>query len=132
MWQCPKCGEQSEDTFEVCWSCGTGKDGQEDPSFVRAEDEVAPEPADEEADATVHPAPGDGARWHRTRTTQCPACRGTHIRTDGWAAGGVRVQFGSSWMNAGYPVACSVCLDCGFVGFWLRSSDVEGLRPSTD
>ena len=131
MWQCPKCGEPSEDTFEVCWSCGTGKDGSEDPSFRRA-DEV---PAAEDADVTAPPAPDDEPDGSRARIARCPACRGTHVRTDGWAAGGVRVQFGSSWigpLNAGYPVTCSVCLDCGFVGFWLRSSHVEALRPSAD
>lgn len=27
MWSCGKCGETSEDDFEICWSCGTGQDG---------------------------------------------------------------------------------------------------------
>lgn len=27
MWQCPKCGEEVDDTFEVCWNCQVGKDG---------------------------------------------------------------------------------------------------------
>lgn len=27
MWTCEHCGEKSEDTFDSCWKCGTGKDG---------------------------------------------------------------------------------------------------------
>ena len=33
MWKCIKCGEDIEDTFDVCWNCGTSKDGVEDPNF---------------------------------------------------------------------------------------------------
>jgi hypothetical protein len=35
MWKCPRCGEKVESGFEVCWSCGTSKDGIADPAFVR-------------------------------------------------------------------------------------------------
>jgi Putative prokaryotic signal transducing protein len=38
MWSCPKCHSRVDDTFEVCWSCGTTADGIEDPSFVTADD----------------------------------------------------------------------------------------------
>jgi hypothetical protein len=46
VWACKKCRESVEDTFEVCWNCGTSKDGVEDPSFrpevdVRAVAEAA-------------------------------------------------------------------------------------------
>lgn len=34
MWQCPKCSEEVDDTFSVCWSCGTATDGAEDPDFL--------------------------------------------------------------------------------------------------
>jgi hypothetical protein len=43
MWQCPKCHSQVDDSFEVCWSCGTMPDGTEDPDFVTA-DEADPIP----------------------------------------------------------------------------------------
>lgn len=33
MWSCPKCGERNENTFEVCWKCGTTPAGVEDPAF---------------------------------------------------------------------------------------------------
>jgi hypothetical protein len=37
MWKCPKCSEGVEDSYEVCWNCGTAKDGTEDPTFQRAD-----------------------------------------------------------------------------------------------
>jgi len=43
MWQCVKCRETLEDSFDLCWNCGTSRDGTEDPSFGKA-DEVALEP----------------------------------------------------------------------------------------
>jgi hypothetical protein len=43
MWQCPKCGTKVDRSFEVCWSCGTTRDGIEDPNFVTA-DEADPIP----------------------------------------------------------------------------------------
>ncbi len=41
MWKCPKCQSKIDDSFEVCWSCGTSFDGVEDPDFVTA-DEAEP------------------------------------------------------------------------------------------
>lgn len=32
-WQCPECSERIEDSFEICWNCGTSIDGRQDPSF---------------------------------------------------------------------------------------------------
>jgi hypothetical protein len=37
MWTCPKCGTKVDDSYDVCWACGTTRDGVEDPSFVRAD-----------------------------------------------------------------------------------------------
>ncbi len=33
MWECPKCRESIEDGFDICWSCGTSRDGTGDPDF---------------------------------------------------------------------------------------------------
>ena len=47
MWRCPTCRKEVDDSFEVCWACGTTSDGIEDPNFVtadeadRIDDEVA-------------------------------------------------------------------------------------------
>jgi hypothetical protein len=38
MWQCPKCRTEVDDSFEVCWSCGTTPDGIDDPNFVTADE----------------------------------------------------------------------------------------------
>jgi hypothetical protein len=27
MWRCPKCGERIDETFDICWKCGTWRDG---------------------------------------------------------------------------------------------------------
>ena len=43
MWNCPKCRAKVDDSFEICWSCGTARDGEEDPDFARADD-VGPTP----------------------------------------------------------------------------------------
>lgn len=37
MWCCVKCRESLDDTFYVCWNCGTAKDGTEDPTFCKDE-----------------------------------------------------------------------------------------------
>ncbi|MDR3617721.1 MAG: DUF2007 domain-containing protein [Paludisphaera borealis] len=51
MWRCPKCRSKIDDSFEVCWSCGTTPDGVEDPSFVTA-DEADPIADEEVPEAT--------------------------------------------------------------------------------
>jgi hypothetical protein len=37
MWTCAKCGTKVDPSFEVCWSCGTTREGVEDPSFIPAD-----------------------------------------------------------------------------------------------
>jgi hypothetical protein len=41
MWDCPKCGTKVDSDFEICWKCGTTREGVEDPEFQVA-DEVPP------------------------------------------------------------------------------------------
>jgi hypothetical protein len=40
MWICSKCGENVEDDFEVCWSCGAARDGTPNPEFVPEQEGV--------------------------------------------------------------------------------------------
>ena len=47
MWKCSKCSEMLKDDFEVCWSCGTTKDGVLDPHFL--DPEAAPAAPENEA-----------------------------------------------------------------------------------
>jgi Putative prokaryotic signal transducing protein len=51
MWRCPKCNSVVDDSFDVCWSCGTTPDGIEDPEFVTA-DEADPIPDEEIPEGT--------------------------------------------------------------------------------
>lgn len=37
MWTCPKCAEEVDAGFEICWACGTAMDGTEDPEFLAAD-----------------------------------------------------------------------------------------------
>ena len=39
MWTCAKCGSKVDARFDVCWKCGTSKEGVEDPTFVTADQE---------------------------------------------------------------------------------------------
>jgi hypothetical protein len=50
MWRCPKCRSKVDDSFDVCWSCGTTPDGVEDPTFVSADeaDPIEDDPLPEE------------------------------------------------------------------------------------
>jgi hypothetical protein len=46
MWECQKCHERHEDSFEVCWKCGTSKAGVEDPAFRTADEQYLASDAD--------------------------------------------------------------------------------------
>jgi hypothetical protein len=72
VWECKKCREQIEDSFEVCWNCGTSRDGREDPSFRRAE-EVEAEA--ETGIAIQLPAPSSASSLPARQTaSECPKC----------------------------------------------------------
>jgi uncharacterized protein YbjQ (UPF0145 family) len=40
MWQCGKCHETIGDSLDVCWNCGTSREGKEDPDFDRQKERV--------------------------------------------------------------------------------------------
>ncbi len=42
MWTCSKCGQRVDDTFEICWKCGTASDGTEDPDFFSQPEDTSP------------------------------------------------------------------------------------------
>jgi hypothetical protein len=69
MRQCVKCVERHEDSFDLCWNCGTSSHGIEDPSF-RKEDEAdtEPEPDRSVAEATAIGEPADES------PLSCPRC----------------------------------------------------------
>ena len=53
MWECPKCHEKVEDSFDVCWSCGTSIDGVENPHFL--DDSAGSEPGPEQQELAGMP-----------------------------------------------------------------------------
>ncbi len=58
MWTCPKCATKVDPSFDVCWSCGTGRDGVEDPTFVSADAaQPAPSPLDRDMPLGDEPIP---------------------------------------------------------------------------
>ena len=55
MWACPKCAESLEDEFDICWQCGTDREGVEDEAFLAADDtEAILDPAE---DQDIKPLP---------------------------------------------------------------------------
>ena len=76
MWNCPKCRAKVDDSFEICWSCGTSRDGEEDPAFARADD-VGPAPDP--------PCKPDPPRGRMTRTLRS---RSWLPRSRSWTATG--------------------------------------------
>jgi uncharacterized protein YbjQ (UPF0145 family) len=50
VWECKKCRERVENSFDVCWNCGTSRDGVEDPAFHK-EDDAAPAVPESQAKA---------------------------------------------------------------------------------
>jgi ABC-type Fe3+ transport system permease subunit len=51
MWICSRCHETVEETFDVCWNCGTAMDGTVAPNFQREADGLSSPP---QADAESH------------------------------------------------------------------------------
>jgi len=46
MWKCKQCNEEIENTFDVCWNCGTSKEGTASKNideFKKAKEEIAEE-----------------------------------------------------------------------------------------
>ena len=68
MWECQGCGEKHEDSFEVCWNCGTSRTGEASMDF-RVESEVPPGPSG-------RPCPNCGkgggySAWSEYRCAEC-------------------------------------------------------------
>ena len=61
MWTCSSCQSTVDEVFDACWNCGTSRDGEPDPTFVRADAQGAI--ADPDVDTLGVKATGD----HSTR-----------------------------------------------------------------
>jgi hypothetical protein len=48
-WTCPQCHKPVPRTFDVCWNCGTSRDGTLDPNFVREPVDIPSDAPDDES-----------------------------------------------------------------------------------
>jgi hypothetical protein len=65
MWKCPRCGEKVDPGFDVCWSCGTTRDGIENPAFVREGESARADPPEEGSTAIRADLPAAAPRGRR-------------------------------------------------------------------
>lgn len=143
MWQCIKCREKLEDDFEVCWNCGTSREGVEDPDFRKADD-VRSEEMDMAADANTRSVVDDmtaiRAASHQrepkpieTDPIRCLRCHrdlkyvGTKSFHEGFQWGGLFGDLGEFFVNQ-ESFDVYVCPRCGRVEFFASGIGQE-FRP---
>ena len=126
MWKCVKCGEKLEDSFDVCWSCGTSKEGVEDREFRKADD-VLPEQVSETVVEAAEPE-----EEPKKNPIMCPLCRLKldHVGTKSFHEGkrwGLLGDLGEWFVNRErFDVYC--CPRCGRVEFFVDGIG-EQFRP---
>ena len=98
MWQCKKCKEDVDDSFEVCWNCGTTSDGVADPSFCK-KDGLDPPPLPDESI--------EGQLALRFRCAKCDAKGGLVKRIATTGTGLSRVL--DIQLNKFVAVSCESC-----------------------
>jgi hypothetical protein len=74
-WTCPQCRQPVPGNFEVCWNCGTGRDGAADSDFGKEAPIVAEAVFEEEEKAQQPPAASPPER-------ECPRCGSTKLMFD--------------------------------------------------
>ena len=116
MWQCLKCHKAVEETFDVCWNCGTARDGTEDPSFRKDEDSVQ--------DETEHPSADPIFCLRCNRKLDFVGTKKFHEGTRAWdVIGGIWELFKNREHFDVY-----VCPRCGRVEFFVDRVGEE-FRP---
>lgn len=108
MWLCKNCGEQVEDdTFEVCWKCGTGRDG-----------------------VTMVPPPDQPRQTMHT----CPNCQGIEVyesRPVSSGNDGMTLLPGlGGWLTAA-RFRVIVCRSCGLTRFFADDAARARLQDSS-
>jgi hypothetical protein len=132
MWKCVKCREEVGDDFDVCWQCGTSREGVEDPDFRNADEfrnvkEVPPERVTEPV------AAADGRQEEPGKDPiLCPRCRRKldYVGTKSFHEGtrwGILGDLGELFVNKErFDVYC--CPRCGRVEFFVDGIG-EQFRP---
>lgn len=116
MWTCAGCGESHTEDADICWNCGTDRDGRPDPQFRRADEPDPPVPV-----ATICPDCSSTA-YHPVRPAAwvaymndrvCEAC-GTRYTppTPRWAAVLFLVNGGLFTIGAGLNLLILVLVGC--------------------
>ncbi len=97
MWECSNCHEKHEDSYDVCWNCGTSIDGEQDSTFERADD-----------DHLYYDPPGlDG---ELARRFVCAKCKNTGASVKRFAATGTGLsKLLNIQHNTFIAVSCSTC-----------------------
>src|SRR5262245_51376234 len=149
MWKCSKCLEAVDDGFEVCWNCGTSREGIEDPEFRRAEQIRAEELESVPPSSALEPVLDDstairensdagsvGRKIIQSPALLCPRCDldldflGTKSFHEGFQWGGLLGDWGQFLVNA-ERFDLYICRRCGRVEFFV-SGVGEQYRPPKD
>ncbi|SRR5258707_1203120 len=132
MWQCTKCRESIEDSFDVCWNCGTSKQGEEDPSFQKELDsattinaptvELRPSTSSPIAEATESAIQSAAPRVSIPSGvgSRCPHCGGADlvraVKLGQGEGGSVGLQYRTLLILVGTEILyADLCKGCGSV-----------------
>jgi hypothetical protein len=130
MWQCTKCRESIEDSFDVCWNCGTSREGVEDPSFQKAEDaEVAP------AEERSEEAPNVSEQGSTSLVTSCPNCFGTELysrRISSGSGEGIYLLPGLGRFLHYAEFDVVLCAGCGLTRLFAEPDARQNARSNAD
>ncbi len=96
MWKCPQCDESLRDSFEVCWNCGTSKDGVRDPDFASLKEQTR-EPESDEADAASYSDPVVPVELGKKQVLDSATILVDGFGLGGWL-GGLLAAFGLAWI----------------------------------
>lgn len=125
MWDCTKCHKRVEDAFDVCWNCGTTRDGLEDTEFASAREHAADPVSVPEDESRRNPEDEP-----QRKTLMCLRCQhkldfaGSKAFHEG-ARWGIIGDLGELFVNRErFDVYC--CPGCGHVEFFVDVDDSSG------
>lgn len=78
-WRCPACKEAIEANFDVCWNCGTNRQGMPDPGFVSERTEPEPWGPDPVRFDRAVPTLALPSQTHVPESKCCVRCGSTHV-----------------------------------------------------